>query len=69
MATDVVSSRKETTLLLKQEEPRKETELKVSHPSLDSKEIKAVHPKRNQPWIFFGRTDAEAKSPSGTLTT
>ena len=27
---------------------------------LDSKEIKQVHPKRNQPWIFFGRTDAEA---------
>ena len=69
MATDVVSSRKETTLLLKQEEPRKETELKVSHPSLDSKEIKAVHPKRNQPWRFIRRTDAEAKSPSGTLTT
>ena len=27
---------------------------------LDSKEIKPVHPKRNQPWIFTGRTDAEA---------
>ena len=27
---------------------------------LDSKEIKPVNPKRNQPWIFFGRTDAEA---------
>ena len=26
---------------------------------LDSKEIKPVHPKRNQPWIFTGRTDAE----------
>ena len=63
MATDVVSSRKEMTLLLKQEEPRKETELKVSHPSLDSKEIKAVHPKGNQPWIFIGRTDAEAEAP------
>ena len=27
--------------------------------SLD-KEIKPVNPKRNQPWIFIGRTDAEA---------
>ena len=27
---------------------------------LDSKEIKLVSPKRNQPWMFFGRTDAEA---------
>ena len=26
----------------------------------DSKEIKPVHPKRNQSWIFIGRTDAEA---------
>ena len=30
---------------------------------LDSKEIKPVHPKGNQSWIFFGRTDAEAKAP------
>ena len=27
---------------------------------LGSKKIKPVNPKRNQPWIFFGRTDAEA---------
>ena len=27
---------------------------------LDNKEIKPVHPKGNQPWIFIGRTDAEA---------
>ena len=27
---------------------------------LDSKEIKLVNPKGNQPWIFTGRTDAEA---------
>ena len=26
---------------------------------LDSKEIKPVYPKGNQPWIFIGRTDAE----------
>ena len=27
---------------------------------LDSREIKPVNPKGNQPWIFIGRTDAEA---------
>ena len=27
---------------------------------LDSKEIKPVNPKGNQPWIFIGRTDAKA---------
>ena len=27
---------------------------------LDWKEIQPVNPKRNQPWIFIGRTDAEA---------
>ena len=26
----------------------------------DSKEIKLVNPKGSQPWIFIGRTDAEA---------
>ena len=30
---------------------------------LDSKEIQPVNPKGNQPWIFFGRTDAEAEAP------
>jgi len=30
---------------------------------LDSKEIKTVKPKGNQPWIFTGRTDAEAEAP------
>ena len=30
---------------------------------LDSKEIKPVNLKGNQPWILFGRTDAEAKAP------
>ena len=29
---------------------------------LDCKEIKPVNPKRNQPWIFIGRTDAEAEA-------
>ena len=30
---------------------------------LDSKEIQPVHPKRNQYWIFIGRTHAEAEIP------
>ena len=30
---------------------------------LDSKEVKPVHPKGNQPWIFIGRTVAEAEAP------
>ena len=30
---------------------------------LDCKEIKPVNHKRNQPWIFIGRTDAEAETP------
>ena len=30
---------------------------------LDWKEIKPVHPKVNQSWIFIGRTDAEAEAP------
>ena len=30
---------------------------------LDCKEIQLVHPKGNQSWIFFGRTDAEAATP------
>ena len=30
---------------------------------MDSKEIKPVNPKGNQPCIFIGRTDTEAKGP------
>ena len=30
---------------------------------LDCKEIQPVHLKGNQPWIFIGRTDAEAETP------
>ena len=33
---------------------------KTLESSLDSKEIKPVNPKGNQPSIFIGRTDAEA---------
>ena len=31
---------------------------------LDSKEIKLVNPKGNQPWIFIARTDAEVEAPT-----
>ena len=30
---------------------------------LDCKEIRAVHPKGNQSWVFIGRTDVEAETP------
>ena len=30
---------------------------------LDCKEIRPIHPKGNQFWIFIGRTDAEAETP------
>ena len=36
---------------------------KTSESSLDSREIKPVNPKGNQPWIFIGMTDAEAEAP------
>ena len=34
---------------------------KISESPLDSKEIKPV--KEDEPWIFTGRTDAEAEAP------
>ena len=30
---------------------------------LDCKEIQPVHSKGDQPWVFFGRTDAKAETP------
>jgi len=30
---------------------------------LDCKELKPVHPKGNQSWIFIGKTDVEAETP------
>ena len=30
---------------------------------LDCKETQPVHPKGDQPWVFIGRTDAEADTP------
>ena len=37
-------------------------ELRCWRRHLDSKEVKLVDPKENQPWIFIGRTDAEAEA-------
>ena len=36
--------------------------LKTLESPLDSKEIKPVNPKGNQPWIFIGKTDAKASA-------
>ena len=36
---------------------------KTLESSLDSKKIKQVNPKGNQPSIFIGRTNAEAEAP------
>ena len=30
---------------------------------LDCKEIQPIHPKGDQPWVFFERTDAKAETP------
>ena len=31
---------------------------------LGGKEIQPVHPKGDQSWVFIGRTDAEAETPT-----
>ena len=36
---------------------------KTPESPLKGKEIKPVNPKGNQPWLFIGRTDAEAEAP------
>ena len=38
--------------------------LKTLESPLDCKKIQPVHPKGNQSWIFIGRTDAEAETPT-----
>ena len=37
--------------------------LKTLESPLDCKEIQPVHPKGDQSWVFFGRTDVEAETP------
>ena len=36
---------------------------KTPESPLDYKEIKPIHPKGNQSWIFIGRSDSEAETP------
>ena len=36
---------------------------KMLESPLDCKEIQPVHSKRDQSWVFFGRTDAKAETP------
>ena len=36
---------------------------KILESLLDCKESQPINPKGNQPWIFIGRTDAEAEAP------
>ena len=36
---------------------------KTLESSLDCKEIQPVHPEGDKPWVFIGRTNAEAKTP------
>ena len=36
---------------------------KILKSPLDCKDIQPVHPKKNQSWMFIGRTDAEADTP------
>ena len=36
---------------------------KMLESPLDCKEIQPVHPRGDQPWVFIGRTDAEAETP------
>ena len=36
---------------------------KTTNSPSDSKEVKSINPKGNQPWIFIERTDSEAEDP------
>ena len=36
---------------------------KMLESPLDCKEIQPVHSEGDQPWVFFGRNDAEAETP------
>ena len=36
---------------------------KILESPLDCNEIKPVHPKGDQSWVFIGRSDAEAEAP------
>ena len=36
---------------------------KTPESPLDCKQVQPVHPKGEQSWVFFGRTDAKAETP------
>ena len=36
---------------------------KTPESPLDCKQVQPVHPKGDQSWVFFGRTDAKAETP------
>ena len=36
---------------------------KILESPLDCKKIQPFHPNGDQPWVFIGRTDAEAETP------
>ena len=36
---------------------------KIPESPLDCKEFQPVHSEGDQPWVFFGRTEAEAETP------
>ena len=38
--------------------------MKTLESPLDCKEIHLVHPKEDQSWVFIGRTDVEAETPT-----
>ena len=67
MFLPVVKYRCESWIIIKAENQRTDTfELlleKILESPLNSKEIKLVNSKGNQPRIFMGRTDAEAETP------
>ena len=37
---------------------------KTLESSLDCKEIQPVHPKEDQSWVYIGRTDGKAETPT-----
>ena len=63
MVFRVVMYGRESWTIKKAEHQRTVVLEKTLESPLDCKEIKPVNPKGNQPWIFIGRTDAEAEAP------
>jgi len=51
------------SLTIKKAECQRTDAREDSWESLESKEIKPVNPKGNEPWIHTGRTDAETEAP------